>query len=188
MPSPVRLPVYLPHDLESGDRFTYVGIDPGTHGGIAIVHNNLAVTKPTPEHYCDQLIWIYRTLLEFPSPYRVVIEQVQGFIGRKANAGGKEGNTGSSMFTFGQTYGAMLMTLTALRDLAKLDLKYITVPPNTWQRGLKITPRAKTEPRHKFKGRLADLARYYFPQKNITRAVSDALLLAHYSRTKVGWS
>ena len=168
---------------------TYIGIDPGKHGGIAIIHGERIVTKPTPTHYCDQLLWMRRTLDTFPGPYLVVIEQVQGYIGSQANKGGGFGNTGSSMFTFGETYGAMLMMLTCLRDICQLPLKFQTVPPNTWQRGLGVKARNRKggESKPQFKARLAVLARHYFPQKDVTLPVADALLIAHYCRTKASW-
>lgn len=189
MPTPVRSNVVWMNK----DDYTYIGVDPGGKGGIAILQGSRVVTKPTPEFYCDQLLWLHRKLEEFPSPYRCVIEQVQGYIGSGGTKteGGGFGNTGSSMFKFGQTYGAMLMALTALRDIAKLDLKYVTVAPNAWQRAMKIEPRKRRGPdkesKPKFKARLANIARSYFPQSNVTLLVSDALLIAKYCKEIYEW-
>lgn len=172
---------------------THIGMDPGGSGGIGIIYYHGGIdSTPIHDKYCDLLYWVSAKMRtdHGTTEYRVIVEQVQGYIGNKGNKGGGFGNTGSSMFKFGQIYGALLMMLEALRDLQGLKIKYVTVPPNTWQRGLNIPPKGKGllfETKTQYKARLAIVARRTFPQRKITLETADALLIAHYSKEVYKW-
>ena len=78
------------------------------------------------------------------------------------------------MFSFGASYGALCMALTAA------DVRFEEVPPLRWQRGLHIPPRKKSESRTAWKNRLKSKAQQLFPKEYVTLATADALLLAEY--------
>jgi hypothetical protein len=110
----------------------------------------------------------------------------------KSDGGAGGGNTGHTMFVFGQSYGEILMALDALRDLGGFDLHYVTITPNAWQRALSIEPKRKHGPRKEskgaFKSRLANTARTIFPQRTLTLETADAALLAVYGKEFHTWS
>jgi hypothetical protein len=177
---------------------TYVGVDPGRRGGLCVLSGGSSVLDPLemdvtsmPDTRRDLLDWLFVTLAKHPSPYRCTVEQVSGFMGNrskgKSDEGEGGGNTGHTMFVFGQNYGECLMALDALHDLTTLDLKYVTVVPNVWQRGLGIPPKLKTERPKAYKRRLKEFACQLFPQKTLTLLTADASLLAAYSRSYVEW-
>jgi len=156
------------------DRIAYVGVDPGTSGGLVLISPS-GVVASTGMPPTDRDVWEwFRSAADWPGVLRVeaVIERVQGFIGK--------GQPGSSMFKFGQSYGSLLMALTAA------DIRFRAVTPQTWQKALGITPRAKTEDRTAWKNKLKGVAQRLYPGVNVTLSVSDALLIAEYCRKTSG--
>jgi len=161
----------------------YIGIDPGASGGIAritVMDNGLTTTEAyAMPHTVLGIYELMRRLtlyqrpptrnLVIPNVVYATLEKVSGYIGG-------EGNTGSSMFTFGTNYGRLQMGLTAC------GLEYQEVAPVTWQRWLGMKPRQRGEAKYHFKNRLKELASNLFPQENVTLYTADALLIAHYRR------
>lgn len=149
----------------------YIGIDPGVSGGIVCLFDDFPFSTPMPATERDIWNWIkqWRDLGAF-----AVIEKVGGFMG------GAKGNVASShtMFTFGASYGGLRMALVAA------EIAFEEVPPQSWQKGLRISKRASSESKVQFKNRLRGLAQQLFPTQEITLAVSDAFLIADYCRRK----
>jgi hypothetical protein len=155
----------------------HVGIDPGKAGGIAVLYPTGGVDLyPLGQYQSLPEMW---TLLRNIGSLREVrtynrvcvchIERVGGYVGRSG------GQPGSAMFNFGKGYGMLLMALTAA------GLPFTEVVPHTWQKGLGLEvkgDRTTTE----WKAYLADHARKLYPGLKITKAVADALLIAHYGR------
>jgi hypothetical protein len=100
-------------------------------------------------------------------PDYCAIEKVSGYIG--------EEHPGSAMFSFGVSFGKLLMALTAA------EIPFQEVAPQKWQ-SLYSMKREKKEPKGNWKNRLKEVATRLFPDHKVTLAVSDALLLAEYAR------
>lgn len=175
----------------------YLGVDPGASGGIAalkivgqpeakraIVHS----LHPMPKD--DSAI--LEILRGYATRYRVyaVVEAVTGYVASKNNDGASGGDTlgakgggranSQNSFTFGQSFGALKMALCAT------GIPYHLVAAKTWQNGLSISPRKRTEGKGQWKNRLKSVASMMFPGKLgksvITLKTCDALLMAEYAR------
>lgn len=146
----------------------YIGIDPGQHGGIAVLSESgevIEVVKmpPTPQD-----------LLDFLSQYSedsfCTLERV----------GGMPGNGGSAMFNFGKGYGHLQMALLALH------IPTVDVTPNKWEKTYQLGTCGKFT-NTEWKNRLKAKAQQMFPHlgRKITLATCDALLIAEYGRRKM---
>lgn len=143
----------------------YIGIDPGKHGGIAVMGADgevLDVVK-MPETPQD--------LLDFLERYKddsfCTLERV----------GGMPGNGGSAMFNFGKGYGHLQMALLALHIPTE------DVTPNKWEKAYQLGSSGKYT-KTEWKNRLKAKAQQMFPHlgKKITLATCDALLICEYGR------
>lgn len=143
----------------------YIGIDPGKHGGIAVMGADgevLDVVK-MPETPQD--------LLDFLEQYKddsfCTLERV----------GGMPGNGGSAMFNFGKGYGHLQMALLALHIPTE------DVTPNKWEKTYQLGSSGKYT-KTEWKNRLKAKAQQMFPHlgKKITLATCDALLICEYGR------
>lgn len=143
----------------------YIGIDPGKHGGIAVMGADgevLDVVK-MPETPQD--------LLDFLERYKddsfCTLERV----------GGMPGNGGSAMFNFGKGYGHLQMALLALHIPTE------DVTPNKWEKTYQLGSSGKYT-KTGWKNRLKAKAQQMFPHlgKKITLATCDALLICEYGR------
>ena len=143
----------------------YIGIDPGKHGGIAVMGADgevLEVVK-MPETPQD--------LLDFLEQYKddsfCTLERV----------GGMPGNGGSAMFNFGKGYGHLQMALLALHIPTE------DVTPNKWEKTYQLGSSGKYT-KTEWKNRLKAKAQQMCPHlgKKITLATCDALLICEYGR------
>ena len=143
----------------------YIGIDPGKHGGIAVMGADGEVIDVVkmPETPQD--------LLDFLEQYKddsfCTLERV----------GGMPGNGGSAMFNFGKGYGHLQMALLALHIPTE------DVTPNKWEKTYQLGSSGKYT-KTEWKNRLKAKAQQMFPHlgKKITRATCDALLICDYGR------
>jgi hypothetical protein len=161
----------------------YLGIDPGASGGLTAIRRPVGppITQSMPATLADAWEWINNfSGVKFPDGVFAVIEQVQGYMGGPDGQKGGGSSNGRAMFTFGQSYGSLLMALTAA------GIPFETVTPQRWQRALLIPPRKKKtgETRAAFKNRLKAKAQALFPQLRVTLATADSLLIAEYCRRK----
>lgn len=148
------------------DPMTYMGIDPGNNGGMAVLDADghlLAVTK-MPDTPSDALRWIR----EQSNNCVAVLEQVGGYVGK--------GQPGSAMFNFGRGFGNLEMALLAC------EVPFDLVQPRKWQKAMGVPVRKKNESKVHWKNRLKAVAQRLFPSENVTLAVADALLIAEYCR------
>jgi hypothetical protein len=173
--------------VERASATVYLGIDPGASGGLAFLESSglssagegrTGVLK-MPETDRDIWLWFdqYRGQGWMDYAPFAVIEQVGGFIGGGTEKGGGKAN-GHAMFKFGTSFGKLLMALTAA------GIPFETVVPRTWQGGLKIPGKGKSESKGQFKARLKAKAQQLFPDVSVTLATCDALLLAEYVKRK----
>lgn len=143
----------------------YIGIDPGAHGGIAVLSDDGSVVEVAkmPTTPMD--------LLDFLSKYKddsfCILERV----------GGMPGNGGSAMFNFGKGYGHLQMALLAL------GIPTNDVTPNKWEKSFQLGSSGKYG-KTEWKNRLKAKAQQLFPSlgRKITLATCDALLIAEYGR------
>lgn len=143
----------------------YIGIDPGKHGGIAVMGPDGEVLDAVkmPETPQD--------LLDFLEQYKddsfCTLERV----------GGMPGNGGSAMFNFGKGYGHLQMALLALHIPTE------DVTPNKWEKTYQLGSSGKYT-KTEWKNRLKAKAQQMFPHlgKKITLATCDALLICEYGR------
>lgn len=145
-----------------------IGIDPGKHGGIAVLDRNGSVVDLTKMPDTPQ------DLLDFLDKHKTdstcVLERV----------GGMPGNAANAMFNFGKGYGHLQMALLALH------ISTVDVTPNKWEKHYQLGTSGnytKTEWKNKLKGKAQQL----FPSlgKRLTLATCDALLIAEYGRQTI---
>lgn len=163
----------------------YLGVDPGKGGGFALV-DGVSVTLRRMPGTDEELIAVVRELHDFAEEggkeVRVALEKVGGYVGG-------QGQPGSAMFTFGDNYGAVRLTLKSAGFSPRL------VTPQEWQKGLSTPPRRKRrlrlgqvhqegETREEWKSRLHRFAQKLFPWLVIPKWGADALLIAEYLRRK----
>jgi hypothetical protein len=140
-----------------------IGIDPGANGGIAwIDYNGKACVEKIPDTLQD--LWeLLCDITSYPKSsidgrsYKAYIEQVasspqMGVV---------------SAFSFGRGYGNLEMALTAA------GIPFERVRPQVWQKALGcMTKGDKNVSKSK--------AQELFPDRKVTHATADALLIAYY--------
>lgn len=166
-------------------RYTaFIGIDPGVHGGLAVITKDgvaTAYNTTTEQQTWDLIRSVARAHadIEDCGDHTVMvtrvfacIEQVGGYIG--------DAHPGSRMFEFGRSYGSLRMALVAA------GIPFETVRPQAWQKALGLRTRVEGEETGAWKNYLKGVAKERFPQVKVTKAVADALLIAGYARVKWG--
>jgi len=143
----------------------YLGIDPGNSGAICCTDSDRIgdIISTTDKSYAD----IWDSLEDYIYGHKCVacIEEVNAMPGQGV----------SSTFKFGQSYGSLLMLLSAAK------IPFTKVRPAIWCKdlGLKKKP---AESNTDWKNRHKQLAQEMFPDVKISHAVADALLIAEYCR------
>jgi len=141
---------------------TIIGVDPGANGGIAWITDGKACVEKMPDTLQD--LWeLIRDITNHPRSsldgrkYKAYIEQV--------SSSPQMGVV--SAFSFGRGYGNLEMALTAA------GIPFERVRPQVWQKALGcMTKGDKNVSKRK--------AQELFPDRKITHATADALLIAHY--------
>lgn len=146
----------------------YLGIDPGTNGGIASItpRSVVACRMPSSKHGLRSLL----ALLAKDGNAVAYMEKVGGYMP------GSAGNIGSAMFEFGKSVGQLEMAL------EYQGIKYNEVTASSWQRVMGVIPRSAQESKQEHKRKLKAKAEELFPEVSVTLATADALLLAEYCR------
>ena len=140
-----------------------IGVDPGANGGIAwIDYNGKACVEKIPDTLQD--LWeLLCDITSYPKSsidgrsYKAYIEQVasspqMGVV---------------SAFSFGRGYGNLEMALTAA------GIPFERVRPQVWQKALGCMTKGN-------KNVSKSKAQELFPDRKITHATADALLIAYY--------
>lgn len=155
----------------------YLGIDPGSSGGLAVIRVSDEVRViATQMLKTPRDIWLWLSQGKNGDAIRpntfAALEKVGGYI--KGNPA-----PGSAMFQFGKGAGWLEMALIAA------DISYEEVTPQRWQKALGIPSRKKDEKPTAWKNRLKKRAQELFPKLaagSITLATADALLIAEFCR------
>jgi crossover junction endodeoxyribonuclease RuvC len=139
-----------------------IGVDPGANGGIAwITSDGKACVEKMPDTLQD--LWELVESIGFEAP-DFTPYQIKAYI-EQVSSSPQMGVV--SAFSFGRGYGNLEMALTAA------GIPFERVRPQVWQKALGcMTKGDKNVSKRK--------AQELFPDRKITHATADALLIAHY--------
>ena len=150
-----------------------IGIDPGLSGAIAILENNKVVgiydmpvmaegKKNKRQLNSAQLVNIIKDNTNTKEEIAVVVEQVNAMPGQGV----------TSMFNFGQTFGAIKGVCAAL------NLSIFFVRPSKWKRHFELINSSKDSSRTKVIEMYPSLSRQLSKKKDVNK--SDAILIARF--------
>ena len=150
-----------------------IGIDPGLSGAIAILENNKVVgiydmpvmaegKKNKRQLNSAQLVNIIKDNINTKEEITVVVEQVNAMPGQGV----------TSMFNFGQTFGAIKGVCAAL------NLSIFFVRPSKWKRHFELINSSKDSSRTKVIEMYPSLSRQLSKKKDVNK--SDAILIARF--------
>ena len=155
---------------------TYVGIDPGLSGAVAILQDGDVELADTPTLSTGKgsrrvySVVAMRALLVAAMPRLVVIEQQQAMPRQGVSS------------TFSTGYGFGLWT----GLLAGLEIRYEVVTPRRWQKDLGIPPKSGKAGAAELAGRVWPNATIYGPKGGLLDGRADALCLAEWGRRHHG--
>ena len=150
-----------------------IGIDPGLSGAIAVVQNNKVLAiydmpvmaegkKNKKQLNSAQLVNIIRENTGNEDEIAVVVEQVNAMPGQGV----------TSMFNFGQTFGAIKGICAALK------LPIFFVRPSKWKKHFELINSSKDSSRTKAIEMYPSLANQLSKKKDVNK--SDAILIARF--------
>ena len=150
-----------------------IGIDPGLSGAIAVVQNNKVLAiydmpvmaegkKNKKQLNSAQLVNIIRENTENEDEIAVVVEHVNAMPGQGV----------TSMFNFGQTFGAIKGICAALK------LPIFFVRPSKWKKHFELINSSKDSSRTKAIEMYPSLANQLSKKKDVNK--SDAILIARF--------
>ena len=150
-----------------------IGIDPGLSGAIAILDNNKVVgiydmpvmaegKKNKRQLNSAQLVNIIKDNTQGSEEKAVVVEQVNAMPGQGV----------TSMFNFGQTFGAIKGICAAL------NLPIFFVRPTKWKKHFELINSSKDSSRTKAIEMYPSLSNQLSKKKDVNK--SDAILIARY--------
>ena len=150
-----------------------IGIDPGLNGAIAILENNKVVNifdmpvmaegkKNKRQLNSAQLVKLIKNNIKKDEEVVVVVEQVNAMPGQGV----------TSMFNFGQTFGAIKGVCAAL------ELPIFFVRPSKWKKHFELINSSKDASRTKAIEMYPVLSNELSKKKDVNK--SDAILIARY--------
>ena len=156
-----------------------IGIDPGLSGGIAVLENNKVLNmydmpvmpegkKNKRQLNSAQLVSIIKENIKSEEDLAVIVEQVNAMPGQGV----------TSMFNFGQTFGAIKGVCAAL------GLPIFLVRPSKWKKHFELINSSKDSSRTKVIEMYPALSNQLSKKKDVNK--SDAILIARfYSETRL---
>ena len=156
-----------------------IGIDPGLSGAIAVLENNKVLNmfdmpvmsegkKNKRQLNSAQLVSLLKDNMEHNEEIVVVVEQVNAMPGQGV----------TSMFNFGQTFGAIKGVCAAL------ELPVFFVRPSKWKKHFELINSSKDSSRTKAIEMYPALSNQLAKKKDVNK--SDAILIARfYSETRL---
>ena len=150
-----------------------IGIDPGLSGALAILENKRVLgifempvmpegKKNKRQLNSAQLVNILRDNIKINNEIAVVVEQVNAMPGQGV----------TSMFNFGQTFGAIKGICAALK------LPIFFVRPSKWKKHFELINSSKDSSRTKVIEMYPSLANQLSKKKDVNK--SDAILIARF--------
>ena len=155
-----------------------IGIDPGLSGGIAVLENNKVLNmfdmpvmsegkKNKRQLNSAQLVNLIKENINSNEDIAVIVEQVNAMPGQGV----------TSMFNFGQTFGAIKGICAAL------ELPIFFVRPAKWKKHFELINSSKDASRTKAIEMYPSIAEKLSKKKDVNK--SDAILIArYYSETR----
>jgi len=165
--------------LLKGIKMKIIGIDPGLSGGIAVLENNKVEEvydmpvmpegkKNKRQLNSAQLVKLLKNNIQDKEKTAVVVEQVNAMPGQGV----------TSMFNFGQTFGAIKGVCAAL------GLPIFFVRPSKWKKHFELINSSKDSSRTKAIEMYPALSNDLAKKKDVNK--SDAILIARfYSETRL---
>ena len=158
---------------------TYIGIDPGQKGGIALLNATSQLWQMMDDPVSLQTLF-YRL-----RSYSPIVQKEEGTdrdiiaVVERAQTMPKQGIVGA--FTYGKHYGMLLASLAAA------GIPYVEIPPATWKKEILVGVRDKKD-----KKQVIVFCQKLFPLANLIPegcrvekdGLAEALLLAEYGRRK----
>ena len=156
-----------------------IGIDPGLSGAIAVMHDKKVINmydmpvmaegkKNKRQLNSSQLVNIIKENINENEETIVVVEQVNAMPGQGV----------TSMFNFGQTFGAIKGVCAALK------LPIFFVRPSKWKKHFELINSSKDASRTKVIEMYPSLSKHLSKKKDVNK--SDAILIArYYSETRL---
>ena len=156
-----------------------IGIDPGLSGGIAVLENNRVLSifdmpvmsegkKNKRQLNSAQLVSLIKENIKPSEDVAIVVEQVNAMPGQGV----------TSMFNFGQTFGAIKGVCAAL------GLPIFFVRPSKWKKHFELINSSKDSSRTKAIEMYPALSNQLAKKKDVNK--SDAILIARfYSETRL---
>jgi len=156
-----------------------IGIDPGLSGGIAVLENNKVLNmfdmpvmsegkKNKRQLNSAQLVTLIKENIKPNEEVVVIVEQVNAMPGQGV----------TSMFNFGQTFGAIKGVCAAL------SLPIFFVRPSKWKKHFELINSSKDSSRTKAIEMYPTLSNQLSKKKDVNK--SDAILIARfYSETRL---
>jgi len=148
---------------------TYIGIDVGKNGGVAVIYGDGTLeTHKCPadsDGMAELMLDIKASAISENDEIKCIIEHVHAFPNQGV----------VSMFNFGKNYGMWLGILSAL------GIDYMPISPRTWQPFYGKMPKNKI----KRKNHLKQLAQELYPHWKVTLAIADAILLAVLLKSRI---
>ena len=150
-----------------------IGIDPGLSGAIAVLDNNKVLKiydmpvmaegkKNKRQLNSAQLVNIIKENIENREEINVVVEQVNAMPGQGV----------TSMFNFGQTFGAIKGVCAAL------NLPIFFIRPSKWKKYFELINSSKDSSRTKAIEMYPSIANQLSKKKDVNK--SDAILIARF--------
>lgn len=147
----------------------YIGIDPGKKGAICIKRGLDMKVFNMPDTR-QELFLLFKYVKD------VADNKKEGVFALCEKVGSMPGNSGKSMFTFGQMYERVLSCLTCN------EIPFDLVIPNKWQGAMGIAKRGKDESKSSHKKKMLQKAQDLFPALKIGRLDNaDAVLICEYA-------
>ena len=156
-----------------------IGIDPGLSGGIAVLENNQVLSifdmpvmsegkKNKRQLNSAQLVTLIKENIKSSEDVAVIVEQVNAMPGQGV----------TSMFNFGQTFGAIKGVCAALR------LPIFFVRPSKWKKHFELINSSKDSSRTKAIEMYPAFSNQLAKKKDVNK--SDAILIARfYNDTRI---
>ena len=156
-----------------------IGIDPGLSGAIAVLENNKVLNifdmpvmpegkKNKRQLNSAQLVSLIKANIKSDEDIAVIVEQVNAMPGQGV----------TSMFNFGQTFGAIKGVCAAL------ELPIFFVRPSKWKKHFELINASKDASRTKVIEMYPTLSSELAKKKDVNK--SDAILIARfYSETRI---
>ena len=152
---------------------TFIAIDPGWSGGLAVGQGGKVFCNAMPETLGD----VFELIEEIAASARseghdpvCLLEEVGGYAGRA--------QPGSAMFRFGEQYGFVQGVIRSL------GLRLELVRPQVWQRSFGLGTASRCASRREWKNKLKAEAQRRFPQIKVTLKTADALLILDHARRR----